>query len=87
MLLHDCYHLHVQEFLQLIMMLRMCSYKEILKMVQFDHPNVMPLIGVCIESSNQNKLAMVLDQLRQHYDEIVMTDQDDGTVSSLHIAG
>ncbi len=69
--------------------------QEIMKMIQFDHPNVMSLIGVCTASSSQSDLptgpcvvmpfmasGSLLDHLRKHFEEIVITHEDDRMVSS-----
>ncbi len=59
-------------------------------MIQFDHPNVVSLIGVCIVPSSQKAWSngpcivmpfmaagSLLDQLRKHSEEIVITNEDD----------
>ncbi len=66
----------------------MCQ--EIMKMVHFDHPNVMSLIGVCIPPSGiTTRLCIVmpfmekgnlLDYLRKQSDHIIVTDQNEVSV-------
>ena len=63
-------------------------------MIQFDHPNVMSLIGVCMVpsagASKGSEPCMVmpfmdrgslLDQLRAHSEEMTVTDEDSKVVS------
>ena len=61
-------------------------------MIQFDHPNVMSLIGVCVvPSAGGSGSCMIipfmargslLDQLRAHSEEMTVTDEDNKQVSS-----
>ena len=67
--------------------------QEIEKMIQFDHPNVMSLIGVCAaplgQSGSSTGPCMVmpfmakgslLDQLRKDSEELIVTNEDNDRV-------
>lgn len=69
---------------------------EIMKMHQFDHPNVMQLIGVCLAPSDQGNgpcivmpfmaKGSLLDYLRKEADNLFVESEDDFNVSEvLHI--
>jgi serine/threonine protein kinase len=66
---------------------------EILKMQKFDHPNVMPLIGVCVGPSSNDSGASgpcivmpfmakgsLLDRLRKEADNLFVKNEDDDNV-------
>ena len=67
--------------------------KEIEKMQQFDHPNVISLIGVCMAPSTEGASSTgpcivmpfmakgsLLDQLRKESDKLTVTSEDDKNV-------
>jgi len=76
--------------------------EEINKMVQFDHPNVMKLVGVCVVPSPSDSSGgggsgpcvvmpfmakgSLLDQLREHSEELTVTDENDKRVSDRDVS-